>query len=252
MQRGIQYAEDERRIENLTINKGQIFATVQGTAALPYRVKINFETIPEEGWKKIINDFSNRIINLIKLLEGDLPEDIISIFKNSNYPLFPDAAKGLNATCSCPDKEVPCKHIAAIILYIALVLDYDPFILLKLRGKSKNEILSNLSLTQISDAELIKKESEVIQKAKNIEFSFNLPKISIQELSKKKTISEGFQKIGFKFKKPPKIIETLENLGLPPNLDNPRAFENVFRAIYRSITTQIYKTATKFEKIEKN
>jgi len=239
MQRGIQYVKDERRIENLSISTGQIFATVQGTAPTPYRVKINFEPILEEGWKIILKELAKKTINLIELLEGFLPEDIITIFDENGYSLFPNASKGLNATCSCPDMAIPCKHIAAVILYLARVLDYNPFLLLELRGKSKSEILNELSLGQGVKSE---NESEKISTTNNIEFKFNIPKISIVELSseQKKTSTDIDEyNIGFTFRKPGKLIETLENLGVPQNIEN-KAFEIVLRAIYRKITSKIH------------
>ncbi len=239
MQRGIEYVKDERRIENLSISTGQIFATVQGTAPTPYRVKINFEPILEEGWKIILKELAKKTINLIELLEGFLPEDIITIFDENGYSLFLNASKGLNATCSCPDTAIPCKHIAAVILYIARVLDYNPFLLLELRGKSKSEILNELSLGQGVKS---KNELEKVSTTSNIEFKFNVPKISIVELSseqKKSDTDIDDYNIGFTFRKPGKIIETLENLGMPQNIEN-KAFEIVLRAIYRKITSKIH------------
>ncbi len=242
MQRGIQYVKDERRIENLSISTGQIFATVQGTAPTPYRVKINFEPILEEGWKIILQELTKKTINLIELLEGLLPEDIITIFNENGHSLFPNASKGLNATCSCPDTAIPCKHIAAVILYIARVLDYNPFLLLELRGKSKSEILNELSLGQGAKSE---NKSEKISTASSVEFKFNVPKISIVELSseqKKSGTDIDDYNIGFTFRKPGKIIETLENLGVPQTIEN-KAFEIVLRAIYRKITSKIHDTS---------
>jgi len=239
MQRGIEYVKDERRIENLSISTGQIFATVQGTAPTPYRVKINFEPILEEGWKILLKELAKKTINLIELLEGFLPEDIITIFDENGYSLFLNASKGLNATCSCPDTAIPCKHIAAIILYIARVLDYNPFLLLELRGKSKSEILNELSLGQGVKS---KNELEKVSTTSNIEFKFNVPKISIVELSseqKKSDTDIDDYSIGFTFRKPRKIIEILENLGIPQNIEN-KAFEIVLRAIYRRITSKTY------------
>ncbi len=239
MQRGIEYVKDERRIENLSISTGQIFATVQGTAPTPYRVKINFEPILEEGWKIILKELAKKTINLIELLEGFLPEDIITIFDENGYSLFLNASKGLNATCSCPDAAIPCKHIAAVILYIARVLDYNPFLLLELRGKSKSEILNELSLGQGGKSN---NESEKVPTTSNIEFKFNVPKISIVELSseqKKSGTDIDDYNIGFTFRKPGKIIDTLENLGIPQNIEN-KAFEIVLRAIYRKITSKIH------------
>jgi len=242
MQRGIEYVKDERRIENLSISTGQIFATVQGTAPTPYRVKINFEPILEEGWKIILKELTKKTINLIELLEGLLPEDIITIFDENGYSLFPNASKGLNATCSCPDTAIPCKHIAAVILYIARVLDYNPFLLLELRGKSKSEVLNELSLEQGAKS---KNEAEKISTTSNIEFKFNVPKISIVELSseqKKSGTDIDDYNIGFTFRKPGKIIETLENLGVPQTIEN-KAFEIVLRSIYRKITAKIHDTS---------
>jgi len=246
MQRGIQYAEDEDRIENLIINKGQLFATVQGTAPIPYRVKVNFDVIPDEEWDKIIVALSSKKINLIQLLEGILPQDIISIFEKVKYPLFIDASKGLDATCSCPDQAIPCKHIAATILYIARVLDFNPFILLELRGKTKDDILKHLSLLQKNDVDKIEQEN------RNIEFQFNIPKAPLENILSEQIKLEELSKIGFKFKKPGKIIETLENLGLPPNLHNPKAFRTVFDGIYRTVSLEMYSMAMKLEKEQRN
>ncbi len=242
MQRGIEYVKDERRIENLSISTGQIFATVQGTAPTPYRVKINFEPILEEGWGVILKELAKKTINLIELLEGFLPEDIITIFDENGYSLFQNASKGLNATCSCPDAAIPCKHIAAVILYLARVLDYNPFLLLELRGKSKNEILNELSLGQGAKS---KNEAEKMSITSNIEFKFNVPKISIVELSseqKKSGTDIDDYNIGFTFRKPGKIIETIENLGVPHTIEN-KAFEIVLTAIYRKSTSKIHDTS---------
>ncbi|MHA1292623.1 MAG: SWIM zinc finger family protein [Promethearchaeota archaeon] len=243
MQRGIEYAKDEQRIENLRINKGQIFAMVQGTAPTPYRVKVLFKTIPDEIWKKIIKRLANRAINIVKLLEGQIPEEIISIFESENFPLFIDAEQGLNATCSCPDQAIPCKHIAAVILYIARVLDFDPFVLLKIRGKTKKELLTELNLSKKS-----KKSTKKLEEEKEIEFSFDVPKLFINKFYSPKISQEEGIQIGFKFKRPGDIIEILDYLGNPPNLENSKVFETVFNIIYKSISAEFYKFAIESEK----
>ncbi|MBY8988146.1 MAG: SWIM zinc finger family protein [Candidatus Lokiarchaeota archaeon] len=236
MQRGIEYAKDEERIDNFSISTGQIFATVQGTAPTPYRVKINFERIPDEGWEKIVKELSAKPPYIIELLEGSLPQNVITIFENNGFSLFPGTSKGLDSTCSCPDKAVPCKHIAAIILYLARILDYNPFLLLELRGKSKEEILGDLSFSQPIESN---NESEKVSAAYKIEFKFNVPKIYIQEIAKLYSGTDDYL-IGFDIKKPGKIIETLENLGIPQNIEN-KAFEIVLRAIYQKITSKIHE-----------
>jgi len=242
MQRGIEYAKDEERIDNLSLRAGQIFATVQGTAPTPYRVKINFKLIPDEGWNIIVKELSMKMFFLIELLEGFLPQNIIDIFEKNGYSLYPDASNGLDSTCSCPDKAVPCKHIAAVILYLTRVIDYNPFLLLELRGKSKENILDDLSLSPSLKG---KNKSENVSNAKSVEFKFNVPKISIQELSKQ--LSDNNQDIGFSIKKPGKLIETIENLGVPQTIEN-KAFMIVLRDVYQKITTISHEMSLEFKK----
>lgn len=234
MQRGIEYANDEQRIENVTINEGQIFATVQGTAPTPYRVKINFETINEADWKIIITKLAEHPLNFIELLEGNLPQELITVFEETSHSLFPNALKGLDANCSCPDKAIPCKHIASVILYLSRVIDFNPFLLLELRGKSKNELLDEMSLKGGKSGKKLTQEST---DSKDISLRFSIPKIT--ELKAKKKEKEGHN-FNFNIKNPSKIIETVENLGNPPNLES-KAFEIVLKAIYRKISSKSYE-----------
>lgn len=246
MQRGIDYAENDERIGNLTINPGQIFATVQGTAPLPYRVKISLETIPEEGWKEIIEDLRKKLMNIISLLEGKLPDEIIQIFKTYDYPLFPEVITPENAECSCPDKAVPCKHIASVILYLARVIDFNPFILMELRGKTKQELFLDLSISK-SRVKQLEKQEQTKMDVEDLESSNNVPKMGFEEIKKRNKNPSAIKDIGFQFKKPGKIIETLANLGLPENLEEPLAFGKTLKSIYKTVTSEGYKIATKID-----
>ncbi len=242
MRRAMKYAEDEERISNLVIKKGEIFSLVQGTAPTPYRVRIFFKPIPEKAWQEIEKEISKNLLNLIHLLEGNLSDEIIEIFEKKNYSLFYDISEGFNARCSCPDQAIPCKHIAATILYVSRVVDYNPLILLKLKGKKKKELLSELNIGRNIAIEPADKASnkQMISK-KTSYYSFNVPKISTKEIKIQKSLRDDIKDINFQFSKPGKVIETLENLGLPPNLENPRAFAIVLDKIYRTITTEAYK-----------
>jgi len=242
MRRAMRYAEDEERISNLVIKKGEIFSLVQGTAPTPYRVRIFFKTISEKAWNEIGKEISNNLLNLINLLEGKLSDDIIDIFERKNYSLFYDISEGLNARCSCPDQAIPCKHIAATILYVSRVVDYNPLILLKLKGKKKKELLSGLNIGKNIAIKRADKASNKQKISKRTSYySFNVPKISIEEIKTQKPLRNERKDINFQFTKPGKVIETLENLGLPPNLENARAFAIVLDKIYKTVTSQAYK-----------
>jgi uncharacterized Zn finger protein len=158
MQRGIIYARDNR-ISDVIINKGEIFAQCQGTAPVPYRIKLKFQILNETQWQPIIQNLSESILYESSLLFGELPQDMDTIFKKCNASLFPEVGKSLDAECSCPDKAVPCKHIASLILTLAKVFDYDPLLLLRLRGMDKEELFHSINANlyaQIPDQKQVK------------------------------------------------------------------------------------------------
>ena len=59
--------------------------------------------------------------------------------------LFPNGLRDLALDCSCPDFAVPCKHLAATLYLLAESFDDDPFAVLALRGRTREELLTNLS-----------------------------------------------------------------------------------------------------------
>jgi hypothetical protein len=59
-------------------------------------------------------------------------------------------AMDLDMRCSCPDWEVPCKHLAAACYVLAEEFDRDPFAMLAWRGKGRDEVLAALRRIQAS------------------------------------------------------------------------------------------------------
>jgi uncharacterized Zn finger protein len=251
MQRGLRYAQEDR-IENLTVNPGQIFAMVQGTAPMPYRVKINFEVIPKEGWSVMVEKISQKTRYLIELLEGKMPEEFLKLFEDNGFPLFPPPNRDLDATCSCPDQAVPCKHIAATVLYIARVLDFDPFIMLTLRGKSKDELLSELQLSRSCGIKPVAQATKMIRdQVIQTKIAFDVPGMAAANVSPRNFYKGAPFEIGFQLSPPGVTIETLDNLGVAPNVSNHRSFELVFRELYAVVTKELYQTGIALEKESK-
>jgi hypothetical protein len=73
-----------------------------------------------------------------------MPEDIEDVFAGLGLALFPASAAELSMYCSCPDWEVPCKHIAAVFYLLAEAFDTDPFSILAWRGRGRDDLLAGL------------------------------------------------------------------------------------------------------------
>ncbi|MGD0918739.1 MAG: SWIM zinc finger family protein [Thermodesulfobacteriota bacterium] len=76
-----------------------------------------------------------------------MPQDIEKAFREAGLSLFPEKLKDLKTACSCPDWSNPCKHIAAVYYLLGEEFDRDPFLIFKLRGMNREDLVGILSGT---------------------------------------------------------------------------------------------------------
>lgn len=144
--RGRSYAR-RGQVLSIKIDKGKVSAKVQGSRPKPYDVKLQVKTLSASDWQKLTKVLSRQAIFSAKLLMGEMPLDIEKVFKEAALSLFPDKLKDLKTDCSCPDWSNPCKHIAAVYYLLAEEFDRDPFLIFKLRGINREELIKTLGST---------------------------------------------------------------------------------------------------------
>lgn len=133
------------QVTSVEIRPGKVIAQVQGTRPHPYKVSIGVKTLSKTQWKKIASLLSRRAIFAAKLLTGEMPDNIEEAFTEAGLTLFPRRAGDLKTDCSCPDWSNPCKHIAAVYYLLGEEFDRDPFLIFKLRGMERKELMDLLS-----------------------------------------------------------------------------------------------------------
>ncbi|NOX63139.1 MAG: hypothetical protein GXP42_14530 [Chloroflexi bacterium] len=141
MRRGQRFAR-RGKVKRFEIRPGEILAEVR-EGDQSYDVRIQLQVLPDETWEQIVERLSSQALYSARLLEGEMPPEVVQVFEDVGAPLFPRADE-LQASCTCPDWEVPCKHIAAIYYLLAERFDQDPFLLFQVRGRSKAQILAML------------------------------------------------------------------------------------------------------------
>ena len=143
LKRGRNYARSGQVVE-LEIEHGVVLAKVQGSRYSPYRVRIRFKALSENQWRRAEKAMASQALSLAKLLAGEMPHDIEDLFASCKLALFPRSAGELAATCTCPDWENPCKHIAATYYILAERFDEDPFLIFTWRGRDREELVERL------------------------------------------------------------------------------------------------------------
>jgi len=143
LERGRNYAR-RGQVISLEVGPGMVGALVQGSRVQPYRVRVGLTAFGKPEWARLERALAQSAWYSAKLLAGEMPEDIEGVFEELGLALFPASSAELAMQCSCPDWQVPCKHIAAVFYLLAETFDDDPFAILAWRGRDRAELLANL------------------------------------------------------------------------------------------------------------
>ncbi len=143
LSRGRNYARSGQ-VLSLDVGTGHVTARVQGSRVKPYNVKLTVDPLTTRQWRRVEEALAARALFRARLLAGEMPAEIEEVFADCGTPLFPRAASDLTMTCSCPDWQVPCKHLAAVCYVLAEAFDDDPFAMLAWRGKGRADVLTAL------------------------------------------------------------------------------------------------------------
>ncbi|MFP5347470.1 MAG: SWIM zinc finger family protein [Actinomycetes bacterium] len=140
--RGRSYARSGRVLE-MDVVPGQVRAQVQGSRRKPYSVHVRVRQFSAPEWARVLDAVAAQIGRTAALLDGELPPELVDDVASAGLSLLPGAGE-VQPRCSCPDWADPCKHSAAVCYLVADELDADPFALLRLRGRDRDDVLAGL------------------------------------------------------------------------------------------------------------
>ena len=138
--RGRSYAR-RGQVVSIDVGPGAVEASVQGSRKWPYRVSIAVATLRDPDLRRLQAALAERPVFAASLLAGRMPENIEDAFADVGLSLFPSQMSDLVTDCSCPDFANPCKHTAAVYLLLGEEFDRDPFLMFRMRGIERDELL---------------------------------------------------------------------------------------------------------------
>jgi hypothetical protein len=140
--RGRTYLRQDR-VGALTAEAGEVRAPVRGSRESAYRVRVRVRPFTEAEWEVVLDAISAKAAHAAALLDGELSPAIVADVEAAGLDLLPGPGD-ITTSCSCPDWANPCKHAAAVCYLVADLLDDDPFTLLLLRGRNRDQMLAGI------------------------------------------------------------------------------------------------------------
>ena len=116
-----------------------------------YRPTLTVAPLPAGAWRTVVDALADDLSALAALIEGDLPEGLVDRLEGLGVSLVP-TPEDLHGDCDCGDWASPCTHVATLLHLLADALDGDPFLLLTLRGRTREDLLATLRARWGDDA----------------------------------------------------------------------------------------------------
>ena len=127
-------------VVHLEIDKGVIKSYVAGSNT--YEVIVKIKPLKPERWKAIKKKCAGEIGSVVELLQGKLSKHVLGIVTDKKEGLFPSPEE-IDLDCSCPDWAAMCKHVAATLYGVGVLLDKSPELFFKLRGVDHLELIDS-------------------------------------------------------------------------------------------------------------
>jgi hypothetical protein len=130
-------------VDDLEVRPGRITGRVREDRVSPYAVELTWAVPDDDAWAAAVSALAGEVRSTAALLEGHLPEDAADVLTEVGVPLVP-RPEDLARACTCTERTSWCRHVAAVHTAAGLAFARDPFLLLLLRGRTRDELLREL------------------------------------------------------------------------------------------------------------
>ncbi len=144
LRRGRSYAR-RGQVKALEVGVGRVSARVEDRDIGICEVELLFNRLSDAQWLRVLDALSGQAIYVAQLLAGDMPTNIDELFQQAGVNLLPVGQHDIEIRCGqCEGMAQPCKHTAAVLYLLGQMLDDDPWLLFRLRGRERQSVLQGL------------------------------------------------------------------------------------------------------------
>ncbi|GAA1912589.1 hypothetical protein GCM10009837_41510 [Streptomyces durmitorensis] len=135
----------------VSVRPGRITAVVKDRDGTPRRSDVLLQRLSEDEWDRFLGMAVERAGHIAALLDREMPPHLVEDAAAAGVELLPGIGD-LEPECDC-DAWDHCGHTAALCYQVARLLDQDPFVLFLMRGRAERELLDELQVRSVAQAE---------------------------------------------------------------------------------------------------
>jgi uncharacterized Zn finger protein len=131
------------RLGAIMVLEAMASAVVDPTGEVPLMAQVKVERLDARGWTTFAAEAARESGFAAALETGELPADLVEHADEAGAELFPGPGD-IDTACECESWAQPCVHALALLYQLAWQVDRDPYVLLLLRGRTREALLAEV------------------------------------------------------------------------------------------------------------
>ena len=131
------------RLSAPVVLAGMSSAVVDPSEESPLVAQIRVEGLTPAAWQGFISEAARESGYIADLEAGVLPEELVEHCDELGIEILPGPGD-LETACECDAWAQPCVHVLALLYQLAWHLDRDPYVLLLLRGRTREQLMDDI------------------------------------------------------------------------------------------------------------
>jgi uncharacterized Zn finger protein len=130
------------RVGGITVEAGGYYAAVEDESGV-FTVAGVLPVLDGDGKDALVEVVAAEAGRIAALMAGELPHLLVEHADEAGVELLPYGGE-LGSACTCEAWADPCRHALAVLYQLTWLVEADPFVLLHLRGLSREDLLARL------------------------------------------------------------------------------------------------------------
>jgi len=127
------------RLGAVMVISGMASAVMDPGSPTAVIAQIRVRRLDDAQWETFAAEFAREAGHLAALETGDLPVELIEHADEAGVEMVPGPGD-LDTACECDSWAQPCLHALALLYQLAWHIDEDPYALLLLRGRTREQV----------------------------------------------------------------------------------------------------------------
>ncbi len=131
------------RLGAIVVIEAMASAVADPGGTSPQMAQVKVDRLDTQGWTTFAREAARESGFAAALEAGDLPADLVEHSDEAGAEVLPGPGD-IDTACECDAWGQPCVHSLALLYQLAWQVDRDPYVLLLLRGRTREALLAEV------------------------------------------------------------------------------------------------------------